>query len=232
MKVLGLIGGTSYLSTACYYQAINRRVNERLKGMHSATCLIHSFNYAEVIQLVNDKNWIGLFDIVSKAAGNLKYSGADAIVMCANTLHAVAERLEEHIQFPVIHIAKETVNVIKNSGIEIVGLIGTKPTMEQDFFRAALEREKIQIIVPDRSDREIIHQKIFRELGVGQFTDKTKKQFLEIMHGSGHGKAQAWILGCTELSLLIKPEDMNTPVFDTTAIHIASAVRYALGEMK
>jgi len=214
MKILGLIGGTSWVSTQDYYKLINEGVNEKLGELNFAECMIYSFNYQD-IKRNNDANaWDKNLEMISTAGLKLQNSGAKGIVLCANTMHLIADQLQEQIDIPVIHIATATADDIKAKGLKKVGMLGTRFTMERDFFRSKLEEKGIEMIIPEDDDRGFIHYTIFEELGRGKL----------IAAG-----AEGIIAGCTEIPLLIKQDEVNFPLFDTLALHAKAAVEFALG---
>ncbi|TDE50122.1 aspartate/glutamate racemase family protein [Flavobacterium sp. GT3P67] len=226
MKTLGLIGGISWVSTADYYKFINEGINERLGGVNFAKCIIHSFNYADIVK--NNNDWETTFNMLSGACENLKQSGAEAIVLCANTMHLLADRIEQKVNIPVIHIATETAKEIKKSNLSKVGLLGTKFTMELDFFTSKLSNQNIETIIPELEDRDFIHETIYHELGKGIIDINTKKRYINIIEKLIENGAEGIILGCTEIPLLIQQEDIAVPIFDTALIHSAAAVEFAL----
>lgn len=230
MKTLGLIGGTTWLSTIEYYRLINEGVSHRLGGGQTARCIIYSFNFADILEFNASQNWDGLLEAVSEASLNLKESGAEGIVLCANTLHIIADRLEERVGLPVIHIVDATAAEIRQRGIERVSLLGTRYTMEQTFFKDRLAWHGITAVVPEPDDREFIHKTIFTELGRNIFRDETRTRYLSIIESLGAHGARGSILGCTEIPLLIKQSDTTVPVFDTTALHAKAAVDFALAD--
>ena len=228
MKTLGLIGGTSWVSTADYYKAINEGINKKLGGLNFARCIIYSFNYADIKRNNDTNNWENTQSMVNEAGRHLQNSGAEAIVLCAVTMHLSAELLQEELHIPVIHIAEATASEIKRFGLSKIGLLGTKFTMEFDFFRSKLEASGIETITPDDNDRLFVHTTIFDEMGRGIFKEETKQQYLEIISKLVEQGAQGIILGCTELPMLIKQEDLHIPVFDVIALHAQAAVEAAL----
>jgi aspartate racemase len=230
MKTLGLIGGISWVSTADYYKLINEGVNEKLGGIDFAKCIIHSFNYADIIKNNNNNDWDATFKMLSEACENLEKSGVQAIVLCANTMHLLAERLEQKITIPVIHIATETAKEIKKQQLSKVGLLGTKFTMELDFFTAKLSAQNIETIIPEKADRDFIQETIYHELGKGIINQSSKERFLRIIEELIEKGAEGIILGCTEIPLLIAANEVSVPVFDTTLIHSAAAVAFVLGQ--
>jgi len=227
MKLLGLIGGISWVSTIDYYRYINQAVNKRLGGNDFADCIIYSLNYGEVIRHNEAKDFEGTFNIILKACAHLKNSGAEAIVLCANTVHMFADELEEKIGLPVIHVAIATATEINKKGLKRVALLGTKLTMELDFFKLKLRAQNIEPIIPNEEDQVYIHQKIYGELGKGIIKQETKSGFIAIIQKLVAEGSEGIILGCTEIPLLIKQEDVNVPVFDTTLIHSEAAVAFA-----
>lgn len=229
MKILGLIGGTSWVSTIDYYRLINQGVNEKLGDLNFAECIIHSFNYADIKRNNDANDWGSTLEMMTSAGQNLKNSGAKAIVLCANTMHKIADQLEQNIQLPVIHIATATANAIKDAGFKKVGLLGTKFTMEQAFFRDKLTERGIEIVIPDDAERDFIHYTIFEELGRSILKPETKSFYLNVMHKLKEQGTEGIIMGCTEIPLLISPDDIDMPLFDTTQIHSKAAVEFTLG---
>ncbi len=228
MKIIGLIGGISWVSTLDYYKLINEGINERLGDLNFARCIVYSFNYQDIKRNNDSNNWDLTLRMVTEASQHLQRSGAEAIVLCANTMHLIAEKLERNIQIPVIHIAKVTASEIRKQDIKKVGLLGTKFTMEHDFFKEKLAEQNIEVIIPEPDDREFIHYTIFEELGRNVFLNESKKRYINITDKLITQGAEGIILGCTEIPLLINPEDIAVPVFDTTKIHAAAAVSFSL----
>jgi len=229
MKIIGLIGGISWVSTADYYKLINEGINEKMGGLNFSECLIYSFNYAEIKKNNDANDWDCTFEMLFKGCQFLKSGGAEAIVLCANTMHLIADKLEAAIDLPVIHIATETVLEIEKQNLKKVALLGTKFTMELDFFKNKLINKGIEAIIPENSDdRDFLHTVIFEELGKGIVTDETKKRILKISNELIENGAEGIILGCTELPLVIKPEDVSVPIFDTTLIHSNAAIAFQL----
>jgi len=228
MKKLGLIGGISWVSTMDYYKLINEGVNRQLGGLNFAECLIYSFNFADIKKNSDENNWDLTFQWVSKACKDLRAGGAEGIVLCANTMHLIADRLREVLDIPVIHIAEETATAIRQAGVHKVALLGTKFTMERDFYKTILLKKGIEAIIPGDADRDFIHQTIFDELSRGEVSTETKTRYLQIVAELIAQGAEGIILGCTEIPLVIKPGDVIVPTFDTTAIHAAAAVKFYL----
>ena len=229
MKTLGLIGGTTWLSTIEYYRLINEGVNARLGGSQAARCIIHSFNFADLVEINKRQDWGRLLEIGGDASLHLKQSGAEGIVLCANTLHIIADKLERKVGLPLIHIVDATAAEVRRQGLERVSLLGTRYTMEQPFFRDRLAWHGIASVIPDDADRDFIHQSIFDELGRNVFTEQTRQRYRTIIESLTKHGARGSILGCTEIPLLIKQSDVSIPVFDTTALHARAAVDFALG---
>lgn len=228
MKILGLIGGISWVSTLDYYKLINQGINDKLGGLNFSQCIIYSFNYADIKKNNDANDWEKTFQMLSKAGKDLKSCGATGIILCANTMHLIADRLEEEIGLPIIHIATVTATEIEKSGLKKVGLLGTKFTMELDFFKSKLADKGIDTIIPDTDNREFIHKTIFDELGKGIVKETTKQRYLKIIDDLTSKGAEGIILGCTEIPLIIQSTDVSTQIFDTTLIHSKAAVEFSL----
>ncbi|MGY4536553.1 aspartate racemase [Mucilaginibacter sp. UYNi724] len=229
MKTLGLIGGTSWVSTIDYYRFINQGVNDKLGGVNAAQLLLHSFNYADIAKNHAEDRWDRTTQMITDAGIGLKNAGAEGIILCANTLHLVADEVEQSIGLPIINIATATAKVINAHDLTKVALLGTKFTMERTFFTDKLTAAGIEPLLPNQTDRDFIHQTLMEELGKGILLPETKTRYLQIIDGLVQQGAQGIILGCTEIPLLIKPEDTDVIQFDTTQIHSAAAVEFALG---
>ena len=228
MKTIGLIGGTGWTSTLEYYRIINQETNRRLGGLNSAKIIMTSFNYAEIDKLNKSDDHAGVYKLVLESANKLKKCSVDCLVLCANTLHQYVEALEKEINVPVVHIADATAREIKKDNISAIGLLGTRFTMEMDFYTKRLKEQGIESIIPEKPEREFIHNAIMSELLIEIFEDETKEKFLHIIDELEQNGAQGIVLGCTEIPLLIKQEDIRLPVFNTLEIHAKAAVDFAL----
>jgi len=226
MKIIGLIGGISWVSTIEYYRIINEEVNKRLGGIHSAKCIIYSVDLGELKEYQERGDWDSVAKILANAAKSLEKAGADVILICANTMHKVADIIEGEVKVPIIHIADATAEKIKERGLTSVGLLGTKFTMEEDFYKERLRRHGIEVLVPDKKEREIVNSIIYDELVKGIIRDESKQKLINIINRLADRGAQGVILGCTELPLLAKEDDVKIPIFDTTKIHAISAVEF------
>ena len=230
MRILGLIGGVSWVSTMDYYKLINEGINARLGGLNFSRCIIYSFNYADIKRNNDANDWDATFAMVMDACTHLKAAGATGIVFCANTMHLIADRVEQAIGLPVIHIATATALAIEKQRLKKVGLLGTKFTMELDFFKSRLKDKGISAIIPEAADRDFIAWTIYEELGRGIVTAETKSRYIAIANDLIARGAEGIILGCTEIPMVIKSDDLTVPVFDTAIIHSAAAVEFSLAE--
>jgi aspartate racemase len=220
----------SWESSIEYYRIINQAVQERLGGLHSARSLMYSVDFAPVAELQAAGRWAEAGELLAGAARQLERGGADVIVLCTNTMHRVAAEIQAALTIPLLHIADPTARAIKAAGLRTIGLLGTRFTMEQDFYSGRLiENYGLDVRIPDPADREIIHRVIYEELCLGRINPASKQHYLEIMQRLVAAGAEGIILGCTEIDLLIKPGDSAVPLFDTTALHAIAAVEYALG---
>lgn len=228
MKRIGLLGGVSWVSTLDYYRYINEGINERLGGLNFAECIIYSLNFNDVQRRGWD-DWDETFRLVSDGCRRLKAAGAEAIVLCANTAHAIAERVEAEIQLPLIHIATATANEVSRHGLRKVGLLGTKFTMELPFYRDKLREQGIEAFVPEEQVvRDFVQQAVKEELGRGLVREETRAAFIGITNQLIASGAEGIVLGCTEIPLLLSQRDVAVPVFDTARIHAQAAVDFAL----
>ena len=229
LKRIGLIGGMSWESSLEYYKMINETVASKLGGLHSAKCLMYSVDFQEIELLQHQDKWNELTDMMVKIADVLKTGGADFIVICSNTMHKMAYDIENRVGIKVLHIAEATGEKIARKGLKKVALLGTKFTMEQDFYKKVLEDKfNIEVLIPAEDERNIIHDIIYNELCKGIINEFSKKEYLRIINNLILNGAEGIVLGCTEIPLLIKQEDVNIPVFDTTTIHAIAAAEYAL----
>ncbi len=230
MKTIGLIGGTGWVSTIEYYRLINEGINKRLGGHNAARCILYSFNYADINECYLREDHAGVYKLVLDAALKLKKASADFIVICANTLHQYADELQEKIDLPIVHIADATAAEIKKQSLSKIGLLGTKFTMEMDFYTKRLSSAGIDSLVPEKPERIFIHSTIMNELLREIFKPEAKKRFLEIINNLEQKGALGVVLGCTEIPMLIKQEDTHLPVFNTLEIHAQAAVDFALND--
>jgi amino-acid racemase len=231
MKTIGLIGGMSWESSIEYYRIINQTVKTRLGGLHSAKSVMVSVDFAEVEILQHQGRWAEAADMLIEAAKSLEDGGADLIVLCTNTMHKVADEIQANLKIPFLHIADATAQRVLASGIRIVGLLGTRFTMEEEFYKGRLSKTYgLNVIVPDAQEREVIHRVIYDELVLGKIEPSSKAQYVEIIEQMIRQGAEGIILGCTEIGLLVHQEDSRVPLFDTTRIHAEAAVEYALKE--
>ena len=229
MKTIGMIGGMSWESSSEYYRLINQKVRERLGGLHSAKCLMYSVEFAEIEAWMRDGKWDRIESSMVETAKTLENAGADAVLICTNTIHKVAEQVESQIQVPLLHIADAAGEALKAAGISRAGLLGTRFTMEEDFYRKRLsDKFGLEVVVPEKKDRELVDRVIFDELCVGIIEESSRDVYVSIMKGLAEQGAGGIVLGCTEIGLLVSPDDSKTPLFDTTEIHAAAAVDFAL----
>ncbi|NPV91763.1 MAG: aspartate/glutamate racemase family protein [Firmicutes bacterium] len=229
MKTIGLLGGMSWESSAEYYRIINQSVRDRLGGSHSARCVMYSVDFAEIETLQNEGDWEAMTRILADAAGKVARGGADLILLCTNTMHKVFDAISASVSVPMIHIADAAALRVKEAGINRVGLLGTRFTMEQDFYKGRLAaRHGLEVITPDERERQVIHDVIYNELCRGIIDDRSRKYYLKVIEGLVDRGCQGIVLGCTEIPLLIKQQDTETPLFDTTTIHARKAVEEAL----
>ncbi len=231
MKTIGLIGGMSWESSLEYYRIINEATKARLGGFHSAKSLMVSVDFAEIEAMQEQGRWPEMAKVLAGAAKSLEDGGADFVILCTNTMHKVAGEIEASIHIPFLHIADATGQKIRDSRIGKVGLLGTRFTMEEDFYKSRLAgRYGLEVIVPDARQREIVHRVIFDELVKGEIRRESKEQYIGIIEGLARDGAEGVVLGCTEIGMLVHEGDCRVPVFDTTRIHAEAAVEYALAE--
>jgi aspartate racemase len=230
MKRIGLLGGMSWESSAEYYRLINEATRDRLGGLHSADCLLRSVDFVEVERLQRAGDWERAGALLAAEATRLEAAGAELLVMCTNTMHKVADAVTGAIGIPFVHIADTTAHAVRAQGLKTVGLLATAYTMEQDFYVGRLrDRHGLDVLVPDASDRRIVHDTIYDELCVGVINDASRMHYQRIIADLADRGAQGIVLGCTEIDLLVGPHDAPVPVFDTTRLHAHRAVDLALG---
>lgn len=223
MKTIGLIGGMSWESTVTYYQVINETVKKELGGLHSAKCILYSVDFDEIEKYQSDGEWNKSAEVLAQAASALERAGADFIVICTNTMHKVAPEISRKITVPLLHIADMTAIELKKSNIKKVGLLGTKYTMQQAFYKNVLQANGIEVIVPDDAGIEVVNSIIYDELCIGKISAQSKAAYLRIISELSNKGAQGIILGCTEIGLLVKQSDTTVPLFDTALIHAQNA---------
>ena len=229
MKTIGLIGGMSWESSIEYYRIINETVRDKLGGFHSARSIMYSVDFAEIETLQQQGRWEEATELMITAARRVEDGGADFVIICTNTMHKMADDVQKQINIPLLHIADATAERIKAQGLGRIGLLGTKFTMEEDFYRGRLvEKHGLDVIIPDEQGREIVHRVIYDELCLGETKPSSKAQYVSIMENLVGDGAEGIILGCTEISLLVGQEDSPVPLFDTTRIHAVAAVEFAL----
>ena len=229
MKTIGLLGGMSWESTVTYYKMINETVKRELGGLHSAKVLLYSVDFAEIEACQAEGDWEKSADLLSDAARNLEKAGADFILICTNTMHKVAPAIQARIGIPVIHIAEATAEVLRTRGVTKVALLGTKYTMTQDFYRARLEQAGISVLVPEGDAVDMVNAVIYDELCLGVINEESRHRYVAVIEDLAGRGAEGVILGCTEIGLLIRQEDVSLPVFDTARIHAEKAALLAVG---
>ncbi|EGU32843.1 aspartate/glutamate racemase family protein [Vibrio scophthalmi] len=231
MKTIGLIGGMSWESTTSYYKAINEGVKAKLGGLHSAKICLYSVDFHQIEQLQHQGRWDDTAEILSQAAQSVQAGGADFVLICTNTMHKVASVIEQAISIPILHIADATAMQLVNDGVSKVGLLGTRFTMEQDFYKQRLtEQFGIEVVIPDEPQRNLVHDVIYNELCQGIVSETSRQEYLQIIASLAEQGAQAVILGCTEIALLVEQSHTSVPLYDTTQIHAEAAVMHALQE--
>lgn len=229
MKTIGLIGGMSWESTAVYYRLLNEGVKEHLGGLHSAEIVMVSVDFEPIEKLQHAADWAGAARVLIEAARRVEAGGADFLLICANTMHRLADDVADAVGIPLLHIADATADAVRAEGLKRVGLLGTRFTMEEDFYKGRLtEQHGLEVMVPDERDREIVHRIIYDELCLGEIRDASRQAFIRIIEGLTTRGTQGIILGCTEIPLLVGDDDVWVQLFDTTAIHAQKAVALAL----
>ncbi|MEA2019395.1 MAG: aspartate/glutamate racemase family protein [Campylobacterota bacterium] len=229
MKKIGLLGGMSWESSLNYYKIINQETKKQLGGLHSAKIVLNSVDFEPIEQLQHKGDWDGTAEILSIEAKNIQNAGADFLLICTNTMHKVASDIEKHIDIPILHIADATAEVLIKDGIEKVGLLGTAFTMEQEFYKGRLkDKFNLDVVIPNKDDIKTIHDIIYNELCLGEININSKNEYLSVIHNLENHGAEAVILGCTEIAMLIDQKDTDIKLYDTTEIHAKKAVEYAL----
>jgi aspartate racemase len=228
VKTIGLLGGMSWESTVPYYRTINRVVGQRLGGLHSARIVLFSVDFHEIEKRQHAGRWDEAADVLVAAGRAVHRAGAEFLVLCTNTMHKVADRLEAEVPLPLLHIAESTAARVTAAGVRRVGLLATRFTMEQDFYRGRLERHGLEVLMPPQDQREVVHRVIYDELCRGDVREESRAQYRRFMRDLVGRGAEAVILGCTEIGLLVRAEDADVPMFDTTEIHAEEAARLAL----
>jgi aspartate racemase len=228
MKTIGLIGGTGWVSTHEYYKIINEKVNEKLGGLQFPRIILYSVNYGEIYACNQKNDRDGVYQIIKKGVGTLQNAGVDFLALCANTIHFTYDKLSAEISLPFIHIADATGKAIQQKGLKKVALLGTRETMEMDFYKQRLGKMGIEVITPEKPDREFIHTSIMEELLKEKFRPKTKAGFISIMDKLKARGAEGMILGCTEIPLLIKQDDYDLPLFSTLEIHARAITDFSV----
>ena len=228
MKTIGLLGGMSWESTELYYRWINEETKRVLGGLHSAPIAMVSVDFQQIETLQHNGDWAAAGTILAQYARQVEAAGAELLLICTNTMHNVADRIEAAISIPLLHIADATADRIRQSGMDTVGLLGTKFTMEQDFYRGRLENQHLKVLVPSEEDRQIVHRVIYEELCLGDVRESSRREYLRIIEQLHAAGAQGVIEGCTEIVMLVQQQHTRVPLFDTTAIHARQAVTEAL----
>ncbi len=229
MKTIGLLGGMSWESSLEYYRLINQAVKRALGGFHSAKCLLYSVDFAEIEELQSSGEWNKATDLLIDAAQRLEKGGAELMVICTNTMHKMYDEVQAAVGIPILHIVDAVMLEIKSQGIQSVGLLGTRFTMEQDFYVQRIKAHQVEVVIPPQEERNIVHRVIYDELVMGKILPDSRDAYQRIIQNLAQQGAQGIILGCTEIGLLIKPEDVPLPIFDTTYHHAMAAVKIALG---
>lgn len=228
MKTIGLLGGMSWESTELYYRWINEETKHRLGGLHSAPLAMVSVDFQHIEELQHQGNWEAAGEILAEKARQVEAAGADFLLLCTNTMHKVAPQIEAAINIPLLHLADATAMRVREAGLSTIGLLGTKFTMEQDFYRGRLEQQGLKVLIPSVEDREIIHRVIYEELCLGNIIGESRKEYLRIIDRLAAAGAEGVIEGCTEIVMLVQQEHTQVPLFDTTVIHAREAVSRAL----
>lgn len=228
MKTIGLIGGMSWESTATYYQLINQGIKESLGGLHSAKLILVSFDFAEVEALQSIGDWQSAAQLLIRASHALEAAGADAVMICTNTMHKVSQEIETHISIPLLHIADATAAALIQDSVHKVGLLGTAFTMEQTFYSSRIQAHGIDVVTPNDDDRVLVHKVIYQELCLGRVIDASKQAYINVINSLADCGAEAIVLACTEIGLLVQQADTRVALYDTTEIHAQAAVKFML----
>ncbi|MCU1685875.1 MAG: racemase [Amycolatopsis sp.] len=228
MRTIGMLGGMSWESSAEYYRLANELVREKLGGLHSARCVLHSVDFADVERLQVAGRWDAAGYLLAEAARGLQAAGADLLVLCTNTMHKVADQVQAAVEIPLLHLGDATAAAVLGEGLATVGLLGTAFTMEQDFYRDRLAGHGLKVLIPEAQDRAVVHRVIYEELCLGVVRESSRDAYRAVIGRLVDAGARGVILGCTEIELLIRPEDSPVPVFPTTRLHVEAAVERAL----
>jgi aspartate racemase len=229
MKTIGMIGGMSWESSLEYYRIMNETVKEKLGGFHSAQCILYSVDFDDVEKMQHQGDWESLTRMMIEAGQRVKKAGADFLVICTNTMHMMADAVQNAIQIPLLHIADVTAGAVKANGQNRVGLLGTKFTMEQDFYKGRLkDLHGIDVLIPEDEERQVIHDILYNELCLGEIRELSREKFQDIIQNLVEREAQGIVLGCTEIPLIVHQEDYQIPLYDTTTLHAKAAVDYAI----
>ena len=230
MKTIGLLGGMSWESTELYYRTINEETKRLRGGLHSAPIVMVSVDFQPIEELQNQGAWEAMGELLAREARNIEAAGADFLLICTNTMHKVAPQVEAAIEIPLLHIADATAERVRGAGLSTVGLLGTRFTMEQAFYRERLESHGLRVLIPPANDREVVHRTIYDELCLGSVRETSRAEFLRIIEDLRSAGAEGVVEGCTEIGLLVGPEHTELPLFDTATVHALAAVREALDE--
>jgi aspartate racemase len=231
VKTIGLIGGMSWESTVPYYQIINRTIAQRLGGLHSAKIALYSVDFHEIERMQHAGQWAESGEVLADAARAVRRAGAEFLVLCTNTMHKLAPQIEAAVDIPLLHIADATAARVRGAGLHRIGLLGTAFTMEEEFYRGRLvARHGLDVLTPPKPERDLVHRVIYGELCLGQVRDESRQAFADIVRGLVAQRAEGVILGCTEIGLLLRPEDASVPLFDTATIHAEAAAAFALAD--
>ncbi len=229
VKTIGMIGGMSWESSLEYYRIVNEYVKEKLGGFHSAPCILYSVDFAEVEDLQHRGDWAELTRSMADAARRLERAGADFVIICTNTMHKMADDVQKTVSVPLLHIVDVTADAIKASGQTRVGLLGTRFTMEQDFYKGRLkDKHGLEVLIPEAEERRLVHEILYSELCMGEIKERSKEKFKDVIHNLVDRGAQGVILGCTEIPLIVSQDDYAIPLYDTTMLHARAAVDFAL----